>query len=261
MIDASPPTDLVDFLAARFDTRRGGLHAGTFHEIGGSLLVMSLTSVRARIVIADSQPIFRDGLRRLLETDPSLKIVGETRGGAATAALVRGLRADILLLGLDSVKRESLPALEVPATLEEIHVRTILLTDSVQRADVTLALATGARGLIPKDSTPEVLFDSIRCVMDGGYWVGRDRVSETSISVRKLELARRQSRAFGLTRREIEIIRAVIAGCTNREIATRSAISENTVKSHLAHIFNKLGASNRVELALFAAHHRLLDGV
>src|SRR4029078_7918877 len=61
--------------------------------------------------------------------------------------------------------------------------------------------------------------------------------------------------------REIEIVRSVVAGYSNREIAARSSITENTVKSHLTHIFNKLGASNRVELALFAAHHRLTDGV
>jgi two-component system nitrate/nitrite response regulator NarL len=63
-----------------------------------------------------------------------------------------------------------------------------------------------------------------------------------------------------LTRREIDIVRAVVSGYTNKEIAERSSITENTVKSHLTHIFDKLGASNRVELALFAAHHRLLDG-
>ena len=65
---------------------------------------------------------------------------------------------------------------------------------------------------------------------------------------------------FGLTRREIEIISAVVDGCSNREIAERVHVSENTVKSHLLNIFNKSGASSRVELALFAAHHRLLDG-
>jgi len=221
---------------------------------------MSLTSARVRIVIADRQPIFRDGLRRLLETDPSLKIVGQTGGGATTVSLVRDLKADILLLGLESAERES-PSLLHALAADETTARTILLTDCVQRDDVTRALQLGARGLIPKDSTPEVLFESIRCVMNGGFWVGRDRVADTTLSVRKLELDRRRSRAFGLTKREMEIVRDVIAGYTNREIAERSAISENTVKSHLAHIFNKLGASTRVELALFASHHRLLDGV
>jgi DNA-binding CsgD family transcriptional regulator len=80
-------------------------------------------------------------------------------------------------------------------------------------------------------------------------------------TLRNAAAARRRARAFGLTPREVEIIRCVVAGCTNRAIAKRIGISENTVKSHLTNIFNKSGASNRVELALFAAHHRLLDGV
>ena len=81
------------------------------------------------------------------------------------------------------------------------------------------------------------------------------------LSLRKLETAQRRTKAFGLTRRELRILREVVAGFTNKEISERVNISENTVKSHLTNIFNKLGASNRVELALFAAHHRLVGGV
>jgi len=84
---------------------------------------------------------------------------------------------------------------------------------------------------------------------------------DVGASVRRLDHARRQSQSFGLTHRELEIVRAVVNGDTNREIAARLSISQNTVKRHLMHIFNKIGASNRVELALFAAHHRLLEGI
>jgi DNA-binding NarL/FixJ family response regulator len=70
---------------------------------------------------------------------------------------------------------------------------------------------------------------------------------------------RRRGTPFGLTSRELEIIKEVVGGSTNREIAETFSISENTVKRHLSHIFNKLGASNRVELALFASHHRLIE--
>jgi DNA-binding CsgD family transcriptional regulator len=86
-------------------------------------------------------------------------------------------------------------------------------------------------------------------------------VSDAVVSLRKLQTERRRSRTFGLTPREIEIARSVVAGYTNKEIARQSSISENTVKSHVLHIFTKLGASNRVELALFVAHHRVLDHV
>lgn len=211
-----------------------------------------------RIVIADEQPIFRDGLRLLIETEPGLRIVGEIGNGADAVALVRDLDPDVLLLGLTG---------ELPLkTLQEVaatvtSVRTIVLTATVDTPDVARALQLGARGVVPKDSAAEVLFKSIRSVAAGHYWIGGESVSKVASSLRELETARRRSKAFGLTRRELEIVRAVVAGYTNKEIAKRFTISENTVKRHLTHIFNKLGASNRVELALFSAHHRLLDGI
>ena len=218
---------------------------------------MPTDPTRVRIVIADSHPIFRDGLRRLLETDPQLQIVGECAGGSEAAALARDAHAGILLLGLQSAGRETSDALSALPEEGRRTARTIILTNCLERPDVTRALELGACAVIPRDSSPEVLFTTIHSVMTAAT----DGESDETAKLRKLEVARRRSRAFGLTRRELEIVRAVIEGCTNKEIARRSAISENTVKSHLAHIFNKLGASNRVELALFASHHRLLDGV
>lgn len=214
-----------------------------------------------RILIADRHPIFREGLRRLLETDSSLHIVAEARdNGAAAIGLARQLVPDLLLLGM------STSAAQAVETLRElgaagILTKTIVVTSCVDSPEVMRALQLGARGVIPNDATPEALFNCIHSVGAGHFWMGHERVPEAVVGLRRLETARRRSRAFGLTRREIEIIRAVVAGETNKEIAQRSSISENTVKSHVAHIFDKLGASNRLELALFASHHRLLDGV
>jgi two-component system nitrate/nitrite response regulator NarL len=215
---------------------------------------------RVRVVVADGHPIFRDGLRRLLETDPRLHIVTRTGEGAGTVAPVPELAPEILLLDLTTSGRRTVERLSELAASGAL-VRTIVLTDCVDTPDVMRALQLGARGVILKDSAPEVLFKSIHSVMAGDFWIGSERVPTVVVGLRKLRAARRRSRAFGLTEREIEIARAVIAGCSNKEIARRSSISENTVKSHLMHIFNKLGASNRVELAIFAAHHRVLDGV
>jgi len=213
-----------------------------------------------RLVIAGEPPIFREGLRRLLEAESKLLTVSAIGGESAAVTLVGAHTPDILLLALSRFGR---PAVE---TLRELaasgtSVRTIVLTDSVDSPDILGALELGARGVVPRDSAPDVLFKSIQSVTAGHYWIGREQISGVRPSLRKLDAARRQSKAFGLTRREIDILRAVVAGCTNKEIAERSAITENTVKSHLTHIFNKSGASNRVELALFATHHRLLDGI
>jgi two-component system nitrate/nitrite response regulator NarL len=216
---------------------------------------------RVRILIAHRHPIFRAGLRRLLETDSSLDIVAEARdSGAAAIGLARELVPDLLLLGMSTSGSQALETLQALGATG-LPTRTIVVTSCVDSPEVMRALQLGARGVIPNDAAPEALFTSIQSVAAGHFWIGHERVPEAVVGLRRLENARRRSKAFGLTRREIEIIRAVVAGDTNREIAQRSSISENTVKSHLAHIFDKLGASNRLELALFAAHHRLLDRV
>jgi two-component system, NarL family, nitrate/nitrite response regulator NarL len=213
-----------------------------------------------RIVIADEQPIFRDGLRRLLETLPGLQIVGEASGDEQAARVVRDLEPDILLVGLPSSSHFQLEALEQTIAAGK-PVRTILLAPpkSLDTFEVIAAAAQlGAKGVVPKDSPPDALFESIENVMNGHLWVGRESVSDVASSVRKLDTMRRQSLAFGLTRRELEIVTAVVGGATNKTIARQFSISENTVKRHIRQIFDKVGVSNRTELAVFAAHHRLV---
>ena len=208
------------------------------------------------VVIADGRPIFRDGLRRLLQTEPCFRIVGETGPGVDAATLVRDLRPDILLV--DFVPQTTFETLKTLAESGEA-VRTIILTESVDGADLTRALELGARGLVFRDSAADVLFKSIHSVLAGQYWIASDAVVDVPAGLRKLEAELRRRRVFGLTPRELDIVRMVISGCTNKEIGVKLAIGENTVKSHLTHIFNKVGASSRIELALFAEHHRLLD--
>ena len=213
-----------------------------------------------RIVIADEQHIFRDGLRRLLETQPRLQIIGEASGDDQAAKMVRELTPDVLLVGLPASGPFQFDALEQTLAAKP-PTRTILLAapKTVDTFEV-IAAATqlSARGVVPKDSPPITLFESIDGVMDGQYWVGRERVADVAASVRKLETARRRTLAFGLTRRELDILNAVVGCETNKAIAARFSISENTVKRHLTQIFDKVGVSNRIELAIFAAHHRLV---
>lgn len=214
----------------------------------------------ARIVIADDHPISRDGLRRLLESEPGLIVVGETGDGSEAITLVRDQRADILLLDFPFCRQPTLDTLRDIA-VSEIDVRTILLAERVDSLDLTKALQLSAKGVVLKDSAAEVLFKSIRSVMTGHYWIGSGHVLDLPAGLRKLNVERRRRRTFGLTLRELEIVRAVVEGHSNKEIAQRLSITENTVKSHLMRIFNKLGASNRVELALFARHHHLIDEI
>jgi len=236
----------------------GAVAAQTAEEVAA--LELCAAGAATRVVIADDSPIFRDGLRRLLQCDARLQIVGEA-AVADSPEVVLALLPDVLLLGSRSQDL-------LVSTLHRIvdgagtAVRTILLAQRIDSCEVTRALDIGAAGVVAKDSSADVLFKSIEAVMAGAYWVGDGcAAGDVGASVRRLDHARRQSQSFGLTHRELEIVRAVVNGDTNREIAARLSISQNTVKRHLMHIFNKIGASNRVELALFAAHHRLLEGI
>lgn len=211
-----------------------------------------------RILIADDHPIVRDGLRRLLETEPDFRIVGQAADGAEAVKLARELSPDILLLDLAMPR---LPGLEVLRELStsSASVRTILLAAAVEKEQIVEALQMGARGVVLKESATQLLFKSIRTVMAGQYWVGREEVSDLVQTLRNLVSAGgRPDKTFGLTPREMEIVATIVAGYTNRDIAKKFSLSEDTVKHHLTHIFDKLGVSNRVELAMFAVNHRLI---
>ncbi|HEY1464377.1 MAG TPA: response regulator transcription factor [Terriglobales bacterium] len=215
-----------------------------------------------RIVIADDHPIFRDGLRRLLETETNLKVIGEACDGAEAVKLARQLKPDVLLLDLAMPRQHGLEALREMSTTQDegTSVRIILLTAAAEKKQIVEALQLGARGVVLKDSATQLLLKAIYTVMSGEYWVGRESVSNLVQYLRNLmqssgEEARQ--RKFGLTPRELEIVSAVVAGYSNKEIAEYFKISEDTVKHHLSNIFDKLGVSTRLELALFAVNQSL----
>jgi two-component system, NarL family, nitrate/nitrite response regulator NarL len=214
-----------------------------------------------RIVIADQSPIFRDGLRHVLDADARFVTAADREIQSVVSAILGASNPDVLLLGAATSASPWSDTLQAIA-VAEISIRTILLASCIDLPQVTTALQSGASGVVAKDSTPELLFKSIDAVMAGHCWIGEAPAAhDVAASLRKLDHARRHALGFGLTRRELEIIRAVLDGDTNRQIAARLSISENTVKRHLMHTYDKMGVSSRVELALFAAHHRLLDGI
>lgn len=212
-----------------------------------------------RIVIADDHPIFRDGLRRLLEAEPDLKVLGEASDGAEAVKLARQLKPDILLLDLAMPRHPGLEALRDLST-SPTPVRVILLTAAAEKSQIVEALQLGARGVVLKDSATQLLLKAIHTVMSGEYWVGRESVSNLVQYLRTLVQSssdEARQKKFGLTPRELEIVAAVVAGYSNKEIAEYFKISEDTVKHHLSNIFDKLGVSTRLELALFAVNQSL----
>ena len=211
-----------------------------------------------RILIADDHAIFRDGLRKLLESEPGMAVVGEAVNGDDVVKFAQQLTPDIILLDLAMPVRSGLEALrelsEPPNT-----TRVILLTAAIERDQIVEALQLGARGIVLKESATQILFKSIRHVMDGEIWVGRESVDDLLQLLKELKepAAPRRKEKFGLTPRELDIVSAIVNGSSNRTIATQFSISEQTVKNHLSSIFDKMGVSTRLELALKAVKYHL----
>jgi DNA-binding NarL/FixJ family response regulator len=207
-----------------------------------------------RIVIADDHEIFRDGLRHLLECEPGLEVVGEASNPSGTVAVTRDRQPDILLLDVTMPDGSGLDALaELAQTCEP--TRVILLTAAIDGPDIVKALHLGARGLVLKESATALLMKAIRTVMDGKFWVGHETVSDLVMALLPLTKPAKPHESvatLGLTARELQVTELVVSAAANKEIAERLGISEKTVKQHLTNIFDKVGVSNRVELALFA---------
>jgi two-component system nitrate/nitrite response regulator NarL len=215
---------------------------------------------RVRIVLADDHQLFREALRRLLDAEPDLVVVGEAGDGEEAVALTLQYEPDILLLDVAMPHANGMEVLQQIAAASKA-TRIIMVTGAVEENELRQALRLGARGFVLKESGAAQLLESIRVVHGGEYFVGRECMADLVSAVRSrgvvLEGKAPRKADFGLTTRERQIVSAVVNAYQNKEIAEKFAISEKTVKHHLTNIFNKVGVSNRLELALFAVHHRL----
>jgi two-component system nitrate/nitrite response regulator NarL len=212
-----------------------------------------------RIGIADDHPIFRDGLRRLLETEDHLTVIGEAADAEQAFELAMTQKPDILLLDVAMPRVSGLQAL---TTMPEFarSTRVIVLTAAIDKADIARALLFGARGIVLKESATALLIEAIRTVMTGRYWVVRNAVTDIVAAVQDLHTGtaeRQPKRDFGLTDREREIVGLIVQAAGNKQIASHLGISEKTVKNHLTNIYDKLGMSTRLELAVFAIDNGL----
>jgi two-component system, NarL family, nitrate/nitrite response regulator NarL len=210
-----------------------------------------------RLLVYGEQLLVREGLRCLVQTQPDFTVVGSTGDRAEAIHLARSHQAKVAVVH----SREQGAALDLLRDLAAVPLSVLVLASTIDRTGASAALQVGTRGILLNNSSPAMLFKSIRSVASGQYWIGRQSVGDLVDMIRQLRLghdADSSPRRYGLTARELEIVAAVVAGETNRVIAQRFSLSEDTVKHHLTHIFDKLGVFTRLELALFAIHHHLV---
>jgi DNA-binding NarL/FixJ family response regulator len=211
-----------------------------------------------RVLVADDHELFRDGVRKLLEDAGNISIVGEAADGNECLRLVEKLKPDILLLDLRMPEKDGLGVLE-SLNFETVSTHVIVVTGAEEDRDVLRAMRLGARGIVLKRSASELLVKSIRKVHLGEIWLDNRMTSEVvNAFKRSAEGGGRREKPL-LSDREREIAQHVAQGFRNREIGQKLFISEQTVKNHLHNIFDKLGVSDRLELALYAIHHGLID--
>jgi DNA-binding NarL/FixJ family response regulator len=206
-----------------------------------------------RIAIADDHQILRDGVRRLLESEPGFEVVAEGVNGLDVARITRDVQPDVMLL---DVAMPRMGGVEALTTIQFGTTRVILLTAAIDPSELLRAIQLGARGVVLKESATRLLIDGIHRVMDDKYIIGAEVANDRDHAAR--QVSAQQTRQFELTPRELEIVAAIVDGDSNRDIADRLDISLQTVKHHLTNIFDKTGASSRLELAVFAIRHGLV---
>jgi len=193
-----------------------------------------------RLILADDHALFREGLKVLLDLETDITIVAETGSIDGLVSLVESTPADILLLDLQ-MERSSLAEIETLAKT----VSVIVVTASEFVGDALAAIRFGARAVVLKRFAVETLMQAINSVAAGEVWLPPGVQAELAGRLR-------DPASSPLSPREVEVVRLVGLGLRNAEVAKRLFISEETVKSHLNNIFNKLGIQDRVELTVYA---------
>jgi two-component system, NarL family, nitrate/nitrite response regulator NarL len=217
------------------------------------------TTPPLRVVLIDRQPMFRSGLRFELGRLDDCVVLGEA-AGIQDLLLLLPHNPDLLLLHADDVFQNTLDLLR-DIDRAGYRLKTLLVSDDGASAATAVAVRLGVIGVLPTTVDATMLRRCIDGVRGGECWFRRDSFAALIEALNDADDAEpTQVRPFGLTRREFEVVLAVAEGLSNREIASRLTIREDTVKHHLSAAFDKTGTFSRVELAVFALNHRLTAG-
>ncbi len=207
-----------------------------------------------RVLIADDHKVVRQGLRFLLSQEPGIDVVGEAADGAAALDAMRGLRPDVVLLDLFMPRLDGMGVLKAMQA-EGLTASVLVLTSSQDDEHLVNAVKAGALSFLPKTAGVDQVVESVRAAARG------ESVLEPAATARLLRELRRGSAPDPLgqlTPREVEVLKAVARGRSNREIARALSVAEETVKSHVSSILAKLGLSDRTQAAIFGLQHHLV---
>lgn len=213
---------------------------------------------KVRVLIADDHTLFREGLRQLLEMEKDLEVVGEADDGLTAIARTREIKPDVVLMDINMPVVGGVAAIEQLAT-EMPDAGIIALTMHRQDQYVFEAMRAGARGYLLKDAKPTDLVFAIRMVARGASLIDPRMTTSVLKEFRRLaSQAEEQQGVSGLTPKEVEILKLLAMGLSNKEIGQRLCLAEKTVKNYLSTIFQKLQITDRVQAAIYALRHGLV---
>jgi DNA-binding NarL/FixJ family response regulator len=207
-------------------------------------------SGRIRLLIADDHPVVRDGLSGMFAADPGFEVVGEAGDGAEAVRLAGAVKPDVILMDLRMPGMDGVTAI-TELTRRRISARVLVLTTYDTDSYVLPAIEAGATGYLLKDAPRAELLRAVRAAAAG------QGVLAPSVATRLMSRVRTPEAEL-LSQREFEVLELVAAGTTNREAAARLFISEATVKTHLLHIYAKLGVGDRAAAVAEAFNRGLL---
>lgn len=203
-----------------------------------------------RVLVADDHPVVRDGIRGLFDGAPGFEVVGEAGDGARAVELARSLEPHVVLMDLRMPGTSGVDAIRALTRLG-LASRVLVLTTYATDSDVGPAIEAGATGYLLKDALPEELTRAVRLAARG------ETVLSPLVATRLV--GRVHEPTVSLSDREMEVLRLIADGSTNREAAARLFISEATVKTHVLHIYDKLGVNDRAAAVAAGFRRGLLD--
>jgi DNA-binding NarL/FixJ family response regulator len=209
------------------------------------------------VALADDHVLFRQALRHLLEAEPDINVVGEAGDGRAIQSLVEQRHPDVILMDINMPGIDGVTATrELKSTLP--HVRIIILTMFSEDGHVVRAVRAGADAYILKNSESSRVIDAIRAVCRGESVIEPQLATKLLSEFRRVSEFREDDGVAGLSQREVELLRLVASGLSNKEIALKLSLAESTIKNRLSMLFEKLEVKDRTQAAIYALSHGLI---